>query len=275
MTTSAPRRAQAGPSTEEIEVVTSDRVEDVDAALSVIHDGFVEAGYMTPRSSGRRMHPSYLNPGTAFFVARMGGEPVGACVFVADGPFGVPCDRAFAEENDALREGAGPQLLHEAGSLVVRGAYRRSTSRIVMRLFAAMTRLAIAEFPDAPVAMAVAPENERFYMSLAGAEPIAGSRPLYGAPAVLLLTGGAALARHCTRQATTSQRRMHSLITEPEPAWLTDRRAHRPPPAAWLDALIDEQGVTEALAMQIGLLSNAYPHALERILGRARTPLVA
>ena len=42
--------------------------------------------------------------------------------------------------------------------------------------------------------MAVTPENERFYASLAGAQTIARERPLYGAPAVLLLTSGASLA---------------------------------------------------------------------------------
>lgn len=274
MTTSVPRRVEADPATAEIDVVASDRVEDVDEALTVVHDGFVEAGYLEPQPSGRRMHASYLNPGTIFFVARIEGEPVGACAFIADGPFGLPSDRAFAEENDALRAQSG-QVLHEAGSLVVRSEYRRSTRRIVMRLFAAMTRVALQEFPNAPVPMAVAPESERFYGSLAGAQEIAGERPLYGAPAVLLLTGGAALAAHCAQRATPSQRRMDALITEPSPSWLTDRRAHRPPPAGWLEELLDEQGVTQALAAQVQLLSERYPHALAQILRRARTPMVA
>jgi hypothetical protein len=273
-TSAAPSLPEVGPSTEEIEVVASDRVEDVDVALRVIHDGFVEAGYLSPRASGRRMHPAYLNPGTVFFVARMGGEPVGACAFVADGPFGLPSDRAFAEENDLLRGRIG-QELHEAGSLVVRAEHRRSTSRIVMRLFAAMTRLALDEFPAAPVVIAVEPANERFYSSLAGAVPLSGTRPLYGAPAVLLLTGGAPLAAHCAQRATPTQRRMDTLIHEPAPEWLAERRTHRPQPAAWLEALMEEQGVTETLAAQIELLSDRHPQALAQMLGRSRTPLVA
>ncbi len=273
MTTALPRPRHADLTTAEIDVVASDLVEDVDVALAIIHDGFVEAGYLAPRASGRRMHASYLNPGTTFYVARMDGEPVGASAFIADGPFGLPSDRAFAEENDALR--ATGDVLHEAGSLVVAGEHRRSTRRIVMRLFAAMTRQALQECPRAPVSLAVAPENERFYGSLAGARPIAGSRPLYGAPAVLLLTGGDALAAHCAQRATPSQRRMDALITEPGPSWLTDRRCHLPPPAAWLDALLDEQDVTGPLAAQMELLSGRHPQSFARILGQDRMSMVA
>lgn len=274
MTTWAPRPLEADQVTGEIEVVVSDRVEDMDEALSVIHDGFVEAGYMAPQPSGRRMHPSYLNPGTMFLVARIEGAPVGASVFIADGPFGLPSDRAFAEENAALR--ARSDLgLREAGSLVVLSAHRRSTRRIVMRLFAGLTRMAIQDFPAAPVPMVVAPENERFYGSLLGSPKIGAERLLFGAPAILMLTGGAAVAAHCAQRATPSQRLMDALLTEPSPSWLTDRRAHRPPPAAWLETLLDEQGVTRTLAAQIQLLSERCPEALAHVLRRARTSMVA
>jgi hypothetical protein len=264
--TPAPLTVEADPTTSEIDVVASDRVEDIDEALAVVHDGFVEAGYLRAQASGRRMHVSYLNPGTIFFVARIEGEPVGTCALIADGPFGVPSDRAFIEENDELRARTG-YVLHEAGSLVVGTAHRRSTRRIVMRLFAAMTRVAIDEFPTAPVPMAVAPENERFYASLAGAQTIARERPLYGAPAVLLLTSGTSLAAHCAQRASPGQRRMDALVTEANPAWLTDRRTHDPLPPAWLDTLLDEQGLTRDLTAQIRLLSERYPDVLDRILG--------
>ena len=128
----------------------SDRVEDVDEALAVVHDGFVEAGYTLPRSPrAGGCTPSYLNPGTIFAVARIDGEPVGAAVLVADGPFGLPSDRAFAEENDALRAlGSGPML--ECGSFVVAAPWRRHTRRVFVRVIAALIRVALDEFPDSP-----------------------------------------------------------------------------------------------------------------------------
>ncbi len=250
MTTTAPHRANAALSVDEIDVTASDRVEDIDEALMVVHEGFVEAGYLAPKPSGRRMHAAYLNPGTVFFVARIDGETVGTCALIADGPFGLPSDRAFAEENDALRA-ATRGTIYEAGSLAVRSEYRRSTRRIVMRLFAAMTRVALAEFPEAPVPLAVTPENRRFYAAMAGTIELAGPRPLYGAPAVLLQTGATALAEHCALRATPTQRAMDGLLTEMSPSWFTDRRSHLPLPSGWLNTLLDEQGVTDQLAAQL------------------------
>lgn len=253
MTTTAPRVLGDAPAAAEIDVVVSDRPEDVDDALRLIHDGFVEAGYMAPTPSGRRMHLSYLNPGTAFFLARIDDEPVATCALIADGPFGLPSDRAFVEENDAMRaERLGG--LHECGSLSVARRHRRHTRRIVIRMVAAMTRVAYREFPDAPVAMAVAPESLRFYESLAGARLVAGERPLYGAPAILMRTGGRPIAEHSARRRSPAQRTMDLLIADPDPPWLADRRTSEPPPAEWLVPLLAESPAFMQLLDQQALL---------------------
>jgi hypothetical protein len=239
MTTTAPRVTEEAAAAAEIDVIISDRPEDIDDALRLVHDGFVEAGYLDPAPSGRRMHLSYLNPGTAFFVARIDGEPVGTCSLIADGPFGLPSDRAFVEENDAMRaEGTG--RLHECGSLAVARRYRRHTRRIMTRVVAAMTRVANAEFPDAPVPMAVAPENLRFYEALVGATLVAEARPLYGAPAILMRTGGAPIFVHSAQRRSPIQRSMDLLLTDPDPAWLADRRDGGALPAEWLAPLLAE-----------------------------------
>ncbi len=132
-----------------------------------------------------------------------------------------------------------------------------------------------AEFPHAPLTMAVTPETERFYASLCATRRLAGPRPLYGAPAILLLTGGGHAAEHCAQGATPSHRRIHALVGEPNPSWLADRRAHRAPPADWLAGLLDEQGSAMPVIAQIELLSERYPQVLERMLRRARVSAVA
>jgi hypothetical protein len=237
VTTTAPRVAGNAAPIAEIDVVISDRPEDIDDALRLVHDGFVEAGYVDPTPSGRRMHMSYLNPGTAFFVARIDGEPVGTCALIADGPFGLPSDRAFVEENDAMRaEGTG--RLHECGSLAVGRRYRRHTRRIVTRVVAAMTRVANAEYPDAPVPMAVAPENLRFYEALVGAQQVAEERPLYGAPAILMRTSGGSIVTYSAQRRSPIQRSMDLLLNDPDPAWLADVRSGGALPAEWLAPLL-------------------------------------
>lgn len=274
MTTATARAMGAVDAATEIDIIVSDRVEDIDEALAVIHDGFVEAGYTEPKPSGRRMHPAYLNPGTMFVVARMDGRAVGTCALIADGPFGLPSDRAFAEENDALRRAGGPPL-REGGSLAVRSEARRHTRRIMLRLTAAISRMAIAESPHGQVVIAVAPENRRFYAGVLGAEAITGERPYFGAPAVLLQTSGAAIAAHCARRDSVLQRAMHGLLEERHPSWLSDRRSHLPFPASWLAELMEEQGVTRSLRAQVGLMAQSYPDALRGILTDAMPRVVA
>lgn len=263
------RSVAAPPSTEEIDVVLSDCVEDVDDAIAIVHDGFVEAGYSAPQASGRRLHPAYLNPGTFFAVARVGGEAIGTIALIADGPFGLPSDRAFAEENDLLRaESDAP--IRECGSLAVRASWRRHTRRIFMRTTSALLRVGLEEFPDAPVPMVVAPESERFYSAMTGAHLVAGPRPLYGAPAVLMRTSAAGSARHCSLRNAPGQRRMNALVAERNPSWLMDRRSGEPLPSEWLRELIDEQGVMDRLGAQVGLLARRHPDTLLDLLRDAR-----
>jgi hypothetical protein len=261
-TEAAPR----APTTTEIEVVLSDRVEDVDEALAVVHDGFVEAGYTLPKSSGRRMHAAYLNPGTIFGLARIGDEPVGAVVLVVDGPFGLPSDRAFVEENDTLRRVSRSPVL-ECGSFAVSAPWRRHTRRVFVRLIGALMRATIDDLPDSPVVIAVTPEMERFYRSTLRLEFLGGPRPLYGDASIQLCTPSLVALRECLRAgATSTARALDRILEGPEPDWIVDRRTGRPLPARWLAELNDEQGVTAALEAQVRLLAARHPEACRALL---------
>ena len=271
MTTAAPQVTASALPTAEITVTLADSVADIDRALAVLHDGYVEAGYLTPRPSGRRMHPAYLNPGTVFLLAHMDGEVVGTCAIVADGPFGLPTVRAFQEENDLLRA-ASPGGLWECGSLTVSRRHRRNTRRIVMRMFAAASRVARDEFPDSTVVIAVTPENARFYSGIAAAELVGEPRPLYGAPAALMRTTGALIAAHSAGRGTPTRRLMDALMSEPDPEWLFDQRTNEGLPPAWIGLLFEESGATQRLLSQLALLTGRDPAQLARAVGlTART----
>lgn len=261
------RLEAAPPGTREIEVVLSDRAEEVDEAISIVHDGFVEAGFASPNGSGRRLHPAYLNPGTVFALARIGDETIGTAALIADGPFGLPSDRAFAEENDALRE-ESPLPLREVGSLSVRSEWRRHTRRVFVRAISALTRVALAEYPDAIVPMAIAPQTERFYAAMVGARLVAGPRPLYGAPALLLRTSARELTDHTRAQAGSGPRTMDRLITEPDPSWLHDLRTGEPFEMEWLRDLLAELGVMSGVESQVRMLAQRHPQVLAEILRR-------
>jgi hypothetical protein len=256
------------------EILVSDRGEDVGDALGLIHDGFVAAGYMRPTPSGRRLHPAYLNPGTYFVTVRMQGEPAGAMAMVADGPFGLPSERAFAEEVDAIRAAADAPI-HEAGSRVVPASWGHRAGRVSMFMIAAMVNLGIRELAGSPILITIAPEAERSLQATIECERVAGPRPLFGAPALLMLTTTDVLEDRFARALTSSQRTMAALVLDPDPLWLTDRRTGEPLDAPWLGALIAEQGLDARLAAQLEIIGSRHPGVFGSIVDAAGVRIAA
>lgn len=269
------RTAARGPGSAALpEVLVSDRGEDVGEALALIHDGFVAAGYMQPMPSGRRLHPSYLNPGTYFVMARMQGELAGAMAIVADGPFGLPSERAFAEEIDLIRGAvAGP--LYEAGSRVVPASWGHRAGRVSMFMIAATVNLGMTEMRDATVLITVAPEAERSLLATLACERVAGPRPLFGAPAVLMQTHYELLVDYFAQAETSAERTMAALALDPEPPWLVDARTGEPLEAEWLGALIAEQGLDQRLAAQLEILGSRHPGLFGPIVDAAGVRIAA
>jgi hypothetical protein len=229
----------------------SDGWEDVSEALSMIHDSFVQAGYMEATPSGRRMILPYLAPGAAFFVAHWGDRAVGAAALLPDSPLGLPSDRAFVEEMDGLRRDGRPLL--ECGSLVVGSGWQGQSTLIVALLMAGAMRV-IAERPHARVAVSVTPSAERFYASTLGFVRLADPRPLYGAPAVLMEGDTAGMQYSVARGRTAPQRLLDELTTDDDPAWLDDRRTGQPWPQAPLGELLAEQGCFERVLGPLAVL---------------------
>jgi hypothetical protein len=202
-----------------------------------VHDGFVEAGYMAPQPSGRRMIGPYLNDGVTFSLAYVREEIAGVLALIPDGPFGLASDDAFHDRMDLLRS-AGP--LFESGSLVVRRSCRRHTRRILAGLVAASMRV-LRETPGATTVVSVEPGQASFYWSLFGATPVCEPRDHYGAPAVLLAADYPRMVDLMNRSRTNGQRMVRDLVLGSGSPWLVDRRAGERWPVDEVAALIEEQ----------------------------------
>jgi hypothetical protein len=203
-----------------VRIILSDRLRDIDRVIGVVHDGFVDAGFLSPQPSGRRVIPHYLTPGAAFILAEVDGEAVGACTVIPDGPWGVPSEHAFPETMAALRAGGPP--LAEVGSLAVSPRHRGMSRHVVMHLTATATRVVTED--DLTVVITIAPEQERFYRGTFGFARVAGPDDLYGAPAVLVATTSAGLREHLSAGTAIARRAMGALVSDPSPDWLLDRR---------------------------------------------------
>jgi ribosomal protein S18 acetylase RimI-like enzyme len=94
-------------------------------AYQLVHDNYVEKGYIFPQPSGLRMRLYEALPETATFVAKAGEEIVGVTSLVFDTPgLGLPSDQVFSEEIDSLRQGGGK--VAEVTNWAIAPAYRRT-----------------------------------------------------------------------------------------------------------------------------------------------------
>lgn len=95
-------------------------------ALRLVHDVYVESGYMLPDPAGLRLRVFEAVADNPIFIARIGDEVVGVMGLVLDSPdLGLPSDHAFGPELRALR--AHGLRLCEATNLAIKPAYRRTS----------------------------------------------------------------------------------------------------------------------------------------------------
>jgi len=160
-----------GADTNGVTIVRAVSSEDLRKAYRLVHDIFVEEGYILPRSCGMRLRVYEALPETATFVAKTGREVVGVQSLVVDSEdLGLPSDESFHREIAALR-GPGRRLC-EATNQSIAPAFRRSAVPTeLMRCYLAHAVGAGCN----ELITTVSPGHARFY-SLLGFEPISPVR---------------------------------------------------------------------------------------------------
>jgi hypothetical protein len=260
----------SGEPIDRLRVTVSKEPEEIDAVMRVSHDAYVAAGYMRPRASGRRFLVHYLNPDAIFVVARLGAIPVGTLAIVGDGPFGLPADRVFVEELDAERD-AGRQVAEVCG-LVVAPTWRRHVRPIFFHLAAAMLRTLSGRFDTHTMAFAVEPHQLRFYSAIFGGGG-AAERPLYGAPASLILSDYWSCVEVLREGRTGTARRMAELVFDPSPSWLETEDLDGSWDTTWAAPYLHETGVLARMTEQLALLEDVHGLSAGRARGRLRREL--
>ncbi len=144
---------------------------DLRTAFSLVHDSFVDMGYIQPAECGMRIRCFEALPEAATFVAWGDGEIAGVLSVVPDTPeFGVPADKAFRDEIDKLR--AEGRRICEGTNWVMAEKYRNTP--LMTELMRCAFAHAMAEgYTD--FLGAVSPGHVRFY-SLLAFEPVSDVR---------------------------------------------------------------------------------------------------
>lgn len=139
---------------------------ELQGAYKLVHDVFVEAGYINPRPCGLRLRSFESLAETATFVAQAEGQVVGVQSLVVDSPdLGLPSDKAFKKELDVLRQQG--KVIGEATNEAVATAYRKSSvpTELMRCLFAHAMFSGCTE-----LITTISPGHTRFYNLLGFAE---------------------------------------------------------------------------------------------------------
>ncbi|MFT5387857.1 MAG: hypothetical protein ACI9E5_000992 [Candidatus Omnitrophota bacterium] len=79
----------------DLTIKVAETKEELKAAYKIIHDSYVEIGYMDPHRSKMRLSFYNMLPHTSTLVALWQGEVVGTMSIVLDSPVGLPIDADF------------------------------------------------------------------------------------------------------------------------------------------------------------------------------------
>jgi hypothetical protein len=169
-----------------LEVAQAMTTADLDAAFTLLHDRYVERGYIEPHPSGRRMTVHHALPDTRVFVARCQARVVGTVSLIPDSLFGMPCDDLYPAEVAAMRSRG--RRLAEVSALAIDRRWRSAGPAIIRSLI----QLVAVHGSRAPVddlCVTVHPRHARFYELRLAFEPFGPPRlytALNDAPAVAL-----------------------------------------------------------------------------------------
>ena len=132
---------------------------ELEMSYRLVHDTFVQEGYIRPTASGIRVRSYETDRQTATFAAMEEDQIVGVQSLVLDSyDLGLPSDMAFADEIADLR--AGGKLVCEATNESVAPEYRRSAvpTEMMRALYAYAVEIGCNE-----LITTVSPGHKNFY----------------------------------------------------------------------------------------------------------------
>jgi hypothetical protein len=93
------------PNTDRVVVRPAHDPSELDHVRRLVHDVYLEAGYIAPQPGGRLVYCPHLDAAdeTTTFVAEAGGEIVGTCSLTLDGPAGFHLDDEYPDALRAVR----------------------------------------------------------------------------------------------------------------------------------------------------------------------------
>lgn len=175
----------------------AETADELSACFRLLHDAYVNAGFMKPDPSGMRVTIYHALPTTTTLCAIYDGEVVGTISLIRESVFGFPLQAVF--DLTDVREQKGN--IAEVSALAVHPKFRKTGGAILFPLMKFMYEYCTTFFDTRHLVIAVNPNRIEMYESLLffqrlkessvdnydfanGAPAVGASLDLYGAPEV-------------------------------------------------------------------------------------------
>ncbi|MCB1959833.1 MAG: hypothetical protein KDE68_04805 [Rhodocyclaceae bacterium] len=136
--------------------------EELEACFHLLHDAYVDAGFMKPDPSGLRATVYHALPTTSTLLCRSGDRVVATVSLVRESAMGFPLQRIF--DLAPVRQAGGN--IAEVSALAIDPRFRSASGRILLPLLKYMYEYATLYFDTHHLVIAVNPRHIGFYESI-------------------------------------------------------------------------------------------------------------
>jgi len=148
--------------TQKLVLKIAETKEELEACFQILHDAYVESGFMKPDPSGMRVTIYHALPTTTTLCAKCDGEVVGTISLVRESALGLPLQRIF--DLTAVREKGGN--IAEVSALAVHPKFRRTGHSVSFPLMKFMVSYCTTFFDTRHIVIAVNPAHIKMYESI-------------------------------------------------------------------------------------------------------------
>lgn len=136
--------------------------EELEACFKLLHDAYVDSGFMKPHPSGMRVTIYHALPTTTTLCAKYDGEVVGTISLIRESALGFPLQAIFDLSDVRAREG----YIAEVSALAVHPKFRKTGGAILFPLMKFMYEYCTTFFDTRHLVIAVNPNRIELYESL-------------------------------------------------------------------------------------------------------------
>ena len=147
---------------ERLQLKIAETKEELEACFRLLHDAYVESGFMQAQPSGMRVTIYHALPSTTTLCAKWDGEVVGTISLIRESAFGFPLQKIF--DLSGVRQNEGN--LAEVSALAVHPRFRKTGGAILFPLMKFMYEYATQYFDTRHLLIAVNPNRIEMYESL-------------------------------------------------------------------------------------------------------------